>query len=169
MTATNSRACESIPSGKKVTPWDTAGRYLCCPRDRRQTSEGVCLVRGGHVCVTAAIVLLLGDDRWRGLHWRSRSVTLGLLAPCVNILAHYCKKLKTRACGSHWVLNPLKFGFLFVLSVTDVTGSSKLKVTLKLESKWFRDENYDSQTFRRTLLKYEILFQGSRSTCVFNS
>lgn len=66
------------------------------------------------------------------------------------------------------VLNPLKFGFLFVLSVTDVARSSELKVTLKLESKWFHDENYDSQTFRRTLLKYE-LFRGSHSICAFNS
>lgn len=66
MTTTNSRARGSAPAGRDVTP-----------RTCRQASgltwgqvagDRACVVsQSSPLCVIAAIVLLLGDDRWKSL------------------------------------------------------------------------------------------------------
>lgn len=116
-----SRACESV-CREENNCMGLAGGHLCCPGNRWQRTR-VRVVRLGRVCVIAAIVLCWQmTDEEPVLEEQSRNS--GLAGTwCINISAHYFKQLKIRAYGSHWVLNPLKFGFcLFVFSITDGLG-----------------------------------------------
>lgn len=67
MTAQTAGCVRVLLHQRKLLHGYNTGWHLCHLRDRWQRS-GVCLAGGGHVCVIAAIVLLLGDDRWKSLH-----------------------------------------------------------------------------------------------------
>lgn len=64
MTTTTSRARENAPAGKDVTPW-TCGQ--ASGLSWGQVAEDRVSGQSRPLCVIAAIVLLLGDDRWKSL------------------------------------------------------------------------------------------------------
>lgn len=64
VTITDSRARENAPAGRDETPW-TCGQASGLPR--AQLAEDRVFGQSRPLCVIAAIVLLLGDDRWKSV------------------------------------------------------------------------------------------------------